>query len=67
MNKLEAFKKMSAAFFKAETNEAVKSAAADVQNTENIADALESFADALDLQNTSIYPTENQGTGDPSD
>lgn len=52
MNKLEAFKKMSAAFFKTVTNEAVISAAADVQEAEDIAKALEFFAEALELQNT---------------
>ena len=52
MNKLEAFKKLSAAFFKTATNEAVISAAADVQEAEDIAKALESFAEALELQNT---------------
>lgn len=51
MSKLEAFKKLSAAFFKAATNKAVINAAADVQDAEDIVEALESFAEALDLQN----------------
>ncbi len=58
MNKLEAFKKMSAAFFKTETDEAVISVATDIQDAEDIADALAAFAYALDLQNTPADPSD---------
>lgn len=64
MNKLESFKKISAAFFKAATDESVVNAADKVQDATNIADALERFADALDLHNTPGNSREKQNLGE---